>query len=668
MRMKIYQMLVNKHVGIMQRYHNIHDNSGKVGKIISWIYLLWLNFAYKFLFCKWLALPINLSMFEEKNLRIDKAESDRDVKRPEELAKELMQYDVVSFDIFDTLIFRPFSAPTDLFYLIGIELEMMDFTRIRSNVENEVRWRKYHAENSFEVTLEEIWQEMELRTGISKEYGMELEKRYEMEMCYANPYMKQVYQSLKQVGKKIVYTSDMYLPSDFLLDMLKKNGYGEEKLFLSCETNKNKGSGELFDYVKEAMGKNLKYAHIGDNKNSDIGRATEKGFKAFHTMNPNQESVVNRAHDLSPIIGGAYRGIVNNRLYCGLKKYSMNYEFGFVYGGLFAVGYCNFIHEYCQKNGVDKILFLARDGEIIQKVYSILYPEEKTEYALLSRLSASKISAGYYKYDYVRKFAMHKINQGYSLEKILRSMELENLIPKLGGEEKLTAKTLLTNENLKAFSDFLNKHWEEVLETYAPQREAAGKYYASILGDSKKAVAVDIGWAGSGAIVLKKLIREEWKLDCELIGIVAGTNTVFNAEPEMSDGQLLKGDLISYLYSSQENRDLWKKHNPATGYNLYWELITSSANKSFKGFYLKKDGSVELRFLSGEKNPGGIKEIQNGILDFAQDYQKAFGKFPYMYHISGRDAYAPMLVAASGQERYLKKIYKDFELKIEVGA
>ncbi len=37
-----------------------------------------------------------------------------------------------------------------------------------------------------------------------------------------------------------------------------------------------------------------------------------------------------------------------------------------------------------------------------------------------------------------------------------------------------------------------------------------------------------------------------------------------------------------------------------------------------------------------------------------------------MFNISGRDAYAPMLVAASHNERYLKAIEKRFDLKINV--
>ncbi|MDD6157488.1 MAG: hypothetical protein PUB52_10785 [Lachnospiraceae bacterium] len=39
---------------------------------------------------------------------------------------------------------------------------------------------------------------------------------------------------------------------------------------------------------------------------------------------------------------------------------------------------------------------------------------------------------------------------------------------------------------------------------------------------------------------------------------------------------------------------------------------------------------------------------------------------PYMFRISGRDAYAPMLVAASHHEKYLKEIEKRFALEIQV--
>lgn len=668
MRIKLYNVLVNKHPGICQRYHKVHDNARPVGRVLSWIYLLWLNFAYYCLFCRFLGKGLAADIYEKKRLNASLVESKKSVP-PSEMADKLLDYDVISFDIFDTLIYRPFSAPTDLFYLIGQELEFMDFARIRCEIEASVRWEKYEKEKSFEVTIEEIWNAIEKKTGIPASKGVELEIKYEKEFCYANPYMREVYEIVRNQDKVIIYTSDMYLPSEVLYEILQKNGYDRHKMFLSCELNKNKGSGELFKYVREQLGERKSYIHVGDNEHSDCMKAKKAGFAIYPVMNPNKKSVLYRAHDLSPIIGGAYRGIVNNRIYCGLNEYSKYYEYGYIYGGLFVLGFCHFIHDYCRSNQINKVLFLARDGEIIRRVYSLLYSDEETEYVYISRLAAGKISCGYDKYDFIKKMVYHKVNKKKTISKVLEAAELSKLNKFIDDEIKFKGSDELTSQNVKYFIKFLDKHWNKVIEIYKPQREAAGKYFRRFISDGDRVAAVDIGWAGTGAMILRTLVKMEWGIDADIFGIVAGTNTINNAEPFMSESFLLSGELVSYLYSSMENRELWKKHSPALGYNLFFELLTSSEHSSLKGYY--PDDSEEgfrLEFLSKEENGEGILEIQNGILDFATEYIRHFGKYPYMFNISGRDAYAPMMVAASYNEKYLKKIYKDFNLKVEVGG
>ena len=62
----------------------------------------------------------------------------------------------------------------------------------------------------------------------------------------------------------------------------------------------------------------------------------------------------------------------------------------------------------------------------------------------------------------------------------------------------------------------------------------------------------------------------------------------------------------------------------------------------------------------------GIEEIQRGIMDFVKDYKNHFQKYPFMFNISGRDAYAPMLVAASNGEQYLKTIENQFRLEANI--
>ena len=64
----IYKLLVNKQPGIKYRYHNLHDGSTGVMKLISWLYLLWLNFAYYFLFMRFLGKMPEVQTYESKRI------------------------------------------------------------------------------------------------------------------------------------------------------------------------------------------------------------------------------------------------------------------------------------------------------------------------------------------------------------------------------------------------------------------------------------------------------------------------------------------------------------------------------------------------------------------------------------------------------------------------
>jgi len=143
---------------------------------------------------------------------------------------------------------------------------------------------------------------------------------------------------------------------------------------------------------------------------------------------------------------------------------------------------------------------------------------------------------------------------------------------------------------------------------------------------------------------------------------------MYNAEPDAAEPFLQSGKLVSYLYSQSHNRDLLKKHDPGKDYNVFWELLLSSPTPQFVGFYEEKPN---LRFGDCDDNIEGIKDIQRGILDYINEYTDRFGSpidgtFKYMYNISGRDAYAPMLLATSHNEKYLRAISKRFSLEINV--
>ena len=705
MRLKIYTFLVNKHPGIKKKYHAMHDNSTGIKKIISYFYLLWLNFAYYILFMHFLGKDDKTKIYEYKNIEYKSSEMTHFQKKypyvsVEKFVEQLSGYDIISFDIFDTLIFRPFSEPTDLFYLIGCKLDFLNFKDLRARAEFEARLirakelEKLNMTVDYEVDIDDIWNRMYDITGLDAARGKAIEEELEYDLCYANPFMFQVFTRLKEMGKKIVITSDMYLTKEFLVKMLEKNGYtGYESIFVSNEYHKSKSDGRLYKVVKRKMGEDLSYIHVGDNTHSDIEMAQKSGFNTLYYPNVNRNTLLYRTYDMSPIIGGAYRGIVNNRIYSALDENatSMEYEYGYIYGGLFVLGYCAHIHEYAKLHNIDKLLFLSRDGDTLMQVYEMMYPEEKalgrTAYAYWSRKAATVLTFELDKNDYFRRFLYHKVNQKYKLSEILSSMELTeiadrvegytiankkvDLIGSEGRKIKLHLDDELTVKNVEILRVCLEENANRIIALYQQRDKAAKRYYERMLSGCEKALLVDIGWAGSGAIAIRRLCREKWNISCDIYGMIAGTNTVHNAEPYQTETFLQTGIMNAYLYSHSFNRDLLKKHDPAKDYNVFWELILGSPTRQFKGFKLLENGAIGYDFGNYDDNLEGIKETQQGILDFCRDYMDSFGSpvdgpYKYLYNISGRDAYAPLLAASGNKEIYLKTIRDKFKLEPNV--
>ena len=219
---------------------------------------------------------------------------------PEELAERLAGYDVISFDVFDTLIFRRTKEPSGVFRLMGEALARPDFQTLRQECEQLARKKKRETTGNPEVTLSEIWQEAESRTGIPAAEGVRLEEETERRVCYANPYMKRVTDLLVSRGRRYIVTSDMYLSEERIRGLLEQCGYqGIDRLYISCEIGLSKSGGELFDYIRSqnthsqntrsANGRNRSYIHVGDNRICDVRNAARRGWDSVHYRREEKE-------------------------------------------------------------------------------------------------------------------------------------------------------------------------------------------------------------------------------------------------------------------------------------------------------------------------------------------------------------------------------------------
>jgi HAD superfamily hydrolase (TIGR01549 family) len=574
-----------------------------------------------------------------------------------DFAKNMLEYDVISFDVFDTLLIRPFAQPHDLFMILGEKLNCVNFMSIRMKAEKEARNQAEVKKGNKEVTIYDIYELVELRTGIDKQYGVQVELQTELEFCFANPYMKDVFEILKSQNKKIIAISDMYLTKSIIIQLLENSGFsGFFDVFVSSENNCSKQDKQLFKIALQKLGKDISMVHVGENYESDIISAQELGIATRYYNNVHETGNQYRADGLSELIGSTYSGIVNTHLHNGKKQYTPHYEYGFIYGGLYILGYCKWIYDYAKQNNIDKVLFLSRDGDIYRKVFNFLYTDMNNEYVYWSRIANTKYTIEKNRYDFLQRMVKNKANGvlGITIKGLLESLELGELVDLLTQYE-LKEDDMIHKGNVKLIQTFFVENWETVVKKLSEDNEIVKEYFINIIQGSKKAAVVDVGWVGSGGSGIKYLIEQKWKLNCEIHSLVAGCR---HSNHTGNLSQIMKKEIGVYIFSRMYNRNLYDTHTGTKHNNVFFELFTQACYPSFSGFKKTEEGFKLIFDVPEVENYEIIAQIHNGIFDFVKLYKKTFSNYEYLFNISGYDAYLPFRMIIRDL-RFIRKYFGD---------
>lgn len=191
----------------------------------------------------------------------------------------------MSFDIFDTLILRRCS-PRDVFSIAEKKYNaqhgdtLCTFRHDRVNAELRARSKSTRED----ITLGEIYRELADVYGTEKAgelKAMELEA--EFEAVYPNDELREFYGLVREQGRRVVITSDMYLPGNTIAGMLGRCGYdGYDRLYVSSDFGLSKRKGGLFRFMLWESGvKASEIVHIGDNLLSDYLAPKKYGIRGF---------------------------------------------------------------------------------------------------------------------------------------------------------------------------------------------------------------------------------------------------------------------------------------------------------------------------------------------------------------------------------------------------
>ena len=202
-------------------------------------------------------------------------------------------YDLISFDIFDTLLLRAVSKPIEVFNHIWerakkeeicmTDISPTEFMKLRVEMEHRARGKA----SGREVNLDEIYNELpnQIVTDVKRLKNLELV--VEKECCYPNYTMYELVKSAKRLGKKVVLLSDMYLSKEQIIMILEHNKIDTavfDGIFISNEMGCTKQDGGLYEILLNDWPQieKTKILHIGDNENSDYVKAINAGIQAVH--------------------------------------------------------------------------------------------------------------------------------------------------------------------------------------------------------------------------------------------------------------------------------------------------------------------------------------------------------------------------------------------------
>ena len=296
----------------------------------------------------------------------------------------------VSFDIFDTLLLRPYLRPTDLFYHLELLEDMPGFCNERIDAERRARNRHWPKE---EITFDEIYEEIMPMFRHVKEKELALE----FQVLTQNPEMYEVYQYALRTGKQIIIASDMYLPHEFIAAALHKNGYEKYDLFyVSCSDRQTKCSSSMYRRILDETGLAPEgILHIGDNKHADFRNAKKMGIRAVLYKNVAAQYLESSRSaklfkwqygwDFGASIIISVMAMRWQKVRMGILPDNYWTEFGYKYGGPVAYGFTAWVAKIAAKKGIDSILFVARDGYTIQKVFDLLNTGITSQYVYAPR-------------------------------------------------------------------------------------------------------------------------------------------------------------------------------------------------------------------------------------------------------------------------------------------
>lgn len=549
--------------------------------------------------------------------------------------------EVVSFDLFDTLIVRATAEPRHVFDWIERELvashgtSFLGFADARFAAEVDEAAETWASDRGAEFALGDVYQRLGRKHPVFVRLVpvaelVQLELRAERLACRRHPWHGDLFDAALAAGKRVTVVSDTYLPEDHLEAVLTDAGYrGWERLFASNAVGTNKASGRLFRALVEAVDVPAnRIVHFGDRELSDVVRAKESGLVGVlvqrgdallaerdpRLVELGRDGGVDRL-DSSLFLGVQYADASRHPSEVDdLDPLSVAHDIGHRVLGPLGYAFASWVAEQAQLRRLERLYFVSREGWFLQQLYDAVAPrlgcEVPSEYFYGSRRMIRMTVATENMVDSMLRF-LGKVGP---LQAYLDSLGLELSDQDLRRFDFDDRSAVVRREDLaelfRAHADRLAVIRDEERADYLAYLRETGLASADRVG------LVDSGWYGTSQHALTRLLRESGH-DVKLTGLYIGLS------PKHQSTFSEDSAAFGFLYHFHPS--WWRDTRPFLDLARMLELLLAAPTPSVRRMRRAEHGVAPVFVKEPfEEHLNPICEaMQRSALGFAQTFANA---------------------------------------------
>jgi FMN phosphatase YigB (HAD superfamily) len=432
----------------------------------------------------------------------------------------------------------------------------------------------------------------------------------EREIAYTSPItaMTACVRLWADAGKRVVAVSDTRYTAQEITTLLSRhNIVGIAAIYASADYGASKFSGKLFDVVAKREGAELRRVlHIGDNLYTDALSAAQRGLAVRRVRYPDKPLSLPKA----PASTGDSAG-------------DPGFAVGYQTLGPILVAFTRLLFLEAARDGVQRLAFVARDGELLLRVAQTIAREHEDaqkfvlQYLHLSRRAVACVSPDLQSLgsdpgavgrvmatlQSIRHVgtAMDSFQNYYNVPAELISRHTKRLRAESG--DPADVRRLLCNSAAAA----------DLAAAIAPMRDRLRRYLIQEEILNERSALVDIGWRGS----LQRLLQSESRV----WGLPAPRGYYLGLWDE--DGRNFPQNATGLISDQRRGRGLYEGSAWHAAFLL--EAVCRAKHGMVAGFVEGADGSI----LPVHIEKGGTREaereaeytqdrIQEGVLAYAR--------------------------------------------------